>query len=120
MWADILFSLRQELMVMGILFLLLFVKIGAAAWRAEGTLYLINLLLLANLILGLFPGGDSTLFSGMFHTDRLIVLEKNMLNLATLIVSLQAYSWLKGHRQVLEFYMLLLSTLLGFFFMISA
>ena len=120
MWADILFSLRQELIVTGILFLLLFMKIGAVAWGTEGILYFVNLLLLANLILGFFPGGDSTLFSGMFHTDRLIVLEKNMLNLATLIVSLQAYSWLKEHRQVLEFYMLLLSTLLGFFFMISA
>jgi len=83
-------------------------------------LHFINLLLLANLLLGFFQGGDATLFSGMFHTNRLIVLEKSMLNLATLIVSLQAYSWLKGHRQVLEFYMLLLSTLLGFFFMISS
>ncbi|HEY8969942.1 MAG TPA: NADH-quinone oxidoreductase subunit N [Puia sp.] len=120
MWADILFSLRQELMVTGILFLLLFIKVGSTAWRTEGMLYFVNLLLLANLILGFFPGRGSTLFSGMFHTDRLIVLEKNMLNLATLIVSLQAYSWLKGHRQVPEFYMLLLSTLLGFFFMIFA
>jgi NADH-quinone oxidoreductase subunit N len=48
------------------------------------------------------------------------VLEKNMLNLGTLIISLQAYDWLKSHRQVAEFYMLLLATLVGFFFMISA
>jgi NADH-quinone oxidoreductase subunit N len=56
----------------------------------------------------------------MFHGNRLIFLEKNMLNLGTLILSLQAYSWLKDHKLVLEFYMLLLSTLLGLFFMISA
>jgi NADH-quinone oxidoreductase subunit N len=48
------------------------------------------------------------------------VLEKNILNLGTLLVSLQAYDWLKGQRNVLEFYMLLLATLVGFFFMISA
>ncbi|MBN8851054.1 MAG: NADH-quinone oxidoreductase subunit N [Sphingobacteriales bacterium 50-39] len=120
MWVDIILSLRQELIVAVIIFLLLFIKIGAAAYRTEAMLHFINLLLLANLLLGFFQGGDATLFSGMFHTNRLIVLEKSMLNLATLIVSLQAYSWLKGHRQVLEFYMLLLSTLLGFFFMISS
>jgi len=43
-----------------------------------------------------------------------------MLNLGTLLISLQAYDWLKGHRQAPEFYMLLLATLVGFFFMISA
>ncbi len=66
------------------------------------------------------PDVDTVLFSGMFHTNRLVVLEKNMLNLGTLIISLQAYDWLKGHRHVAEFYMLLLATLVGFFFMISA
>ena len=120
MGVDIIFSLRQELIVAAIIFLLLFMKIRSAVYGTEGVLHFINLLLLVNLVLGLFASGDATLFSGMFHTSRLIVLEKNMLNLATLIVSLQAYSWLKNHRQVLEFYMLLLATLLGFFFMISA
>ena len=80
----------------------------------------VNVLLLVNFVLGFFPLSDATLFSGMFHTTRLIVLEKNMLNLATLIISLQAYDWLKDHRHVPEFYMLLLATLTGFFFMISA
>jgi len=120
MGVDIIFSLRQELIVAAIIFLLLFMKIRSAVYGTEGVLHFINLLLLVNLVLGLFASGDATLFSGMFHTSRLIVLEKNMLNLATLIVSLQAYSSLKNHRQVLEFYMLLLATLLGFFFMISA
>jgi hypothetical protein len=72
-------------------------------------LNLVNVLLLANFVLGFFPLPDATLFSGMFHTNRLIVLEKNMLNLGTLIISLQAYDWLKDHRQVPEFYMLLLA-----------
>jgi len=107
-------------MVIGILFLLLFIKVGATEYKTGVILNLVNLLLLANFILGLFAGPDSTLFSGMFHTNRLIVLEKDMLNLATLIISLQAYDWLKDHRHVPEFYMLLLATLAGFFFMISA
>lgn len=120
MWADLLLSLRQELIVTGILFLLLFIKVGSTTSRPERLLGLINVLLLANCVLGLLPGTDAVLFNGMFHTNRLLVLEKSILNMGTLIVSLQAYSWLKDHRQLLEFYILLLSTLLGFFFMISS
>jgi NADH-quinone oxidoreductase subunit N len=120
MGAGIVFSLRQELMVTAIIFLLLVMKIGATEFKTEVVLNIVNLLLLANLVLGCIGAKESTLFNGMFHTNALVVLEKNMLNLATLIVSLQAYDWLKRHRQVAEFYMLLLATLAGFFFMISA
>ena len=107
-------------MVTGIIFLLLFSKVGATEYKTGTVLGWVNVLLLANFALGFFPIADATLFSGMFHTNRLIVLEKNMLNLGTLIISLQAYGWLKSHRQAAEFYMLLLATLVGFFFMISA
>ncbi|GGB22207.1 NADH-quinone oxidoreductase subunit N [Puia dinghuensis] len=120
MWTGIMVPLRQELMVTLILFLLLFIKVGASEYRTGTILRLVNILLLANLVLGFFPCPDATLFNGMFHTGRLIVLEKNILNLGTLIVSLLAYDWLKEHRQALEFYMLLLATLTGFFFMISS
>ena len=120
MWAGVIFSLRQELMITIIIFLLLFLKVGATEYKTGVVLKVVNLLLLANFLLGLFPMSDTVLFSGMFHTNRLLVLEKNMLNLGTLIISLQAYDWLKGHRHVAEFYMLLLATLAGFFFMISA
>ncbi|MBN9381535.1 MAG: NADH-quinone oxidoreductase subunit N [Chitinophagaceae bacterium] len=120
MWADTILSLRQELLVAVIIFLLLFIKVGAAAYRTEVILHLVNLLLLVNFALGFWEYRDSILFNGMFHTNKLLVLEKNILNLGTLIISLQAYSWLKDHRQATEFYILLLSTLMGFFFMISS
>ncbi|HEV2482183.1 MAG TPA: NADH-quinone oxidoreductase subunit N [Puia sp.] len=120
MGAGILLSLRQELMIIVLIFLLLVLKIAASEYKTTVLLNLINLLLLANLIVGFFPCPDATSFNGMFHTNKLIVLEKNMLNLGTLLISLQAYDWLKSHRHVPEFYMLLLATLAGFFFMISS
>ena len=120
MWTGLIVSLRQELMVTVILFLLLFIKLAATEYRPGLLLNGINCLLAINLLVGFLPGPDAAPFSGMFHTNKLIVLEKNILNLGTLIVSLQAYDWLKTHRQMLEFYMLLLATLIGFFFMISA
>jgi NADH-quinone oxidoreductase subunit N len=120
MWAGIMLSLRQELVVTGIIFLLLVMKVGAREYKTTVLLNWVNVLLLANFLVGFFPVSDAALFNGMYHTNRLIALEKDILNLGTLIVSLQAYDWLKGHRQAPEFYMLLLSTLAGFFFMISA
>jgi NADH-quinone oxidoreductase subunit N len=83
-------------------------------------LNLVNFLLLLNFAAGFFFNQEGTLFSDMFKTNPLIVLEKNILNLGTLIISLQASSWLRSHKHVMEFYMLLLTTLLGMFFMISS
>jgi NADH-quinone oxidoreductase subunit N len=120
MSAGVIFSLRQELMVTLLIVVLLVMKVGAAEYKNGVVLRVVNLLLLANFLLGFFPMSDAVLFNGMFHTNRLVVLEKNILNLGTLIISLQAYDWLKGYRHVAEFYMLLLATLVGFFFMISA
>jgi len=111
--------LQQELSIVLIIVLLLFIKLGPER-TSERILGTVNLLLLVNCIAGFFMQAEGSLFGQMFYTDRLVIFEKNILNVATLIVSLQAYNWLKGHAHALEFYMLLLSTLLGMFFMISA
>ncbi len=96
MGAGIFLSLRQELVVAVIIFALLLLKIGASEYKSGLLLWLVNAALLVNFAVGLVGETDSVLFNGMFHTNGLIVLEKNMLNLGTLIVSLQAYDWLKG------------------------
>jgi NADH-quinone oxidoreductase subunit N len=88
--------------------------------KNESILNFVNVLLLINLISGFFYIPDGNLFGDMFHTNELLTLEKNFLNLGTLIISLQSYQWLKNHKHVAEFYILLLSTLLGMFFMISS
>jgi len=111
---------RQELALTLIIFILLFIKLGTKEWSNSALLNLVNGLLLVNVASGFFFEEEGILFNEMFHTGKLIVVEKNILNLGTLIISLQAYDWLKQHRHVVEFYVLLLSTLLGMFFMISA
>src|SRR5450432_143310 len=120
MGIDFLILMKQEWAVVMILFILLFIKVGSKGWTNENILNLVNILLLLNFIIGLFGYKDGMLFNEMFKTNHLIVGEKNILSLGTYIIALQSYSWLKGHKHVLEFYMLLLSTLLGMFFMISA
>lgn len=120
MWNDILALLKQELIVILIILILLFIKVGSTQWKIDSILNLANLLLLINFLAGFVMNAEGSFFNGMFHTSRLINLEKNMLNLATLIISLQSYNWLKDHKHVLEFYVLMLSTLVGMFFMISS
>ncbi|MDI3320932.1 NADH-quinone oxidoreductase subunit N [Pinibacter sp. MAH-24] len=100
-------------------FILLFMKLGKDRSN-ESYMNVINVLLLLNLILGFVCNREGILFNEMFRTNKLIVLEKNILNLAMLIISLQSWSWLKTHKHVPEFYILLLSSLLGMFFMISS
>ncbi len=120
MGIEFLVLMKQEWMVIAILFILLFIKVFSQDWQNENILKLVNILLFINLITGFFGYRDGILFNEMFKTNHLIVTEKNILSLGTFIVSLQSWSWLKNNKQVLEFYLLLLSTLLGMFFMISA
>jgi NADH-quinone oxidoreductase subunit N len=117
--TDFFILMKQELIVTGIIFILLLLKIGTEL--SNGTIMnLTNGLLLLNLVAGFAGNRSGMLFDEMLLTNPLIVLEKNILSLGTLIVSLQSADWLKKHDHVPEFYVLLLSTLLGMFFMISA
>lgn len=120
MLEDFLISLRQELLVTVLIFLLLFIKIGSKERSYKTLLIIINILLAVNFLFGFCCSEEGSLFNNMYKTSHLINLEKNILNLATLIISMQSWSWLKTHKHLLEFYMLLLSTLLGMFFMISS
>ncbi len=111
--------LRQELVIIAIIFILLFIKLGKDKSN-ESLLHIINVLLFVNLLIGFFPMMEGGLFNSMFATNKLVVLEKNILNFAFWIISLQSYVWLKTHKHVIEFYILLLSSLLGMFFLLSS
>ncbi len=119
MLNDFLILMKQELVITIIIFILLFIKIGSKDWKNESLLKLINVLLLLNVVFSFIGNQEGVLFNEMFRTNDLISLEKGILSLGTLIISLSSYSWLQNHKHVAEFYMLLLSTLLGMFLMIS-
>ncbi len=118
MWTDFLILMKHEFAIIAIIFIIMFLKLGKD--RSNVTMMnIVNILLLLNFVGGLFFNREGILFNEMFRNNELFVLEKNILNLGTLIISMQSYTWLKTHKHVAEFYMLLLSTLLGMFFMIS-
>lgn len=112
--------MKSEWALMLIIFILLIIKVNGTYQDNAKLLLFTNVLLGLNFVLGFVYNQSGMLFNSMFHTSSLIAFEKNILNFATLIISLQAYTWLKNHKHMLEYYMLLLTTLLGMFFMISS
>jgi NADH-quinone oxidoreductase subunit N len=116
---DFLILMKQEMMLIVIIFILMFLKLGKDRSN-ESYMNIVNALLLLNVVIGFFGNVEGVLFNEMFRTNKLMVFEKNILNVSMLIISMQSFTWLKTHKHVPEFYILLLSTMLGMFFMISA
>ena len=72
---------------------------------------------------GMLPAPEGTLFGGMYQAGRTTTLMKNILNIGTLIVLMQSYMWLgrpENRDKIHEYFLLLISTLIGMNFMISA
>ena len=111
--------MKSELAITAIIFLLLFVKIGKGM-KNESLLSLVQVLLLINFIVGFFFNKEGTLFGDMFYTSSLIVFQKNILSLGVYLISLLCTDWLKKNEHLPEFFMLMLSALLGMFLMISS
>jgi NADH-quinone oxidoreductase subunit N len=116
---DFLTLMKGELVITFIIFLLLFIKIGKGM-RNESLLTLVQFLLLANLIFGFFLNQEGSLFGGMFHTNAMIAFQKSILNLAAYLVSLLFAGWFKKSAHLPEFFILMLSSILGMFFLISS
>lgn len=119
MLNDFLILMKPELVITGIIFLLLFIKIGKGL-KNETMLLLIQVLLLLNFITGFFFNAEGTLFGGMYQTTALMVFQKNILNLGVYLISLLFADWFKKSEHMPEFFMLMLSALLGMFFLISS
>ncbi len=81
------------------------------------------ILLFIATVIGFFPMDSGSLFGGMYQTNGIIVIMKNILNIGVLIVFIQSYTWLgndENRIKVSEFFLLMLSTLIGMDFMISS
>lgn len=117
---DFLLLMKHELSLTLILVILLLTKIGNKRWENPSLINVVNVLLLLNFLFGWVLNMQGELFGGMFHNTPLLAFEKNILNLGTLIICLQSGEWMKQTRHLAEFYILMFSTLLGMFFMLSS
>lgn len=119
-WAS-LYIMRHEVLLT---FLILFQLIFDLRENAKSRVVLITVVTFSIFTLsGFVPSQETALFGGMYVSDELRLLLKNILSVCTLIVFLQSSTWLNhpGHQHKAgAFYLSILSTLLGMFFMISA
>jgi NADH-quinone oxidoreductase subunit N len=119
MLSDFLILMKSEMIITLIIFLLLLIKIGKGM-KNESLLPLIQVLLLLNVIAGFIFNKEGVLFDGMFHTSPIIALQKAILSLGVYLISLLCTDWLKKSEHLPEFFILMLSALLGMFLLISS
>ncbi|MGP1480694.1 MAG: NADH-quinone oxidoreductase subunit N [Hoylesella enoeca] len=84
---------------------------------------LVCVLMVAHLVINIFPVETSTTFGGMYQTNASIGVIKTILALGTLIVLIQSREWMARPDTSFkegEFYELIISTLLGMNIMVSA
>ncbi|MCA0930842.1 NADH-quinone oxidoreductase subunit N [Lutimonas saemankumensis] len=114
--------MRQELILLAVLLLLVIMEIFMSN---KQTLVNVGIGLFGlHTVIGFMHLDDGSLFGGMFHTTQLIHLFKNVLNVGVLIILLQSSGWIKEvlvkeHKST-EFFMMMFSSLLGMYFMISS
>lgn len=115
--------MRHELLLVAIAVILLIVEIFLPNDRKRLIIVPSLLLMAAVTIIGFFPGTTGELFGGMYKNTQLTILLKNILNIGTLIIFIQSVDWLKkeeNREKISEFYILMLTTLIGMNYMISA
>jgi NADH-quinone oxidoreductase subunit N len=116
--------MRQEIALLAIILILVIAEIFIPKNRKASIVHLTVFLFGIHTIIGFFQIDESYLFGGMFRTNHLIHFFKNVLNIGVLILLLQSADWIQekimNQNKGSEFFILLFSSLLGMYFMISA
>lgn len=74
-------------------------------------------------VIGFLPSQTGSLFGGMYESSGIRLIMKNILNIGALIVLIQSVTWLnkeENYDKTSEYFILLISTLVGMNFMISS
>lgn len=116
--------MRHEILLLAITLLLLVGEIFIPKNKKESLVHLAIFLFGIHTAAGFLQLDESTLFGGSFRTNNLILFFKNILNVGVLIILLQSADWLQekivNQNRGTEFFILLFSSLLGMYFMISS
>ncbi|MGA9590285.1 MAG: proton-conducting transporter membrane subunit, partial [Salegentibacter sp.] len=116
--------MRHEIMLLATILILVLAEILIPKSRKHSIVHLALFLFGINVVAGFFPLAESSLFGGMFRSNELIHFFKNVLNIGVFILLLQSADWLQENvvenDRGTEFFILLFSSLLGMYFMISA
>lgn len=119
MLSQMMILMKQEMLLCGLIFLLLILKIGKSI-RNEALLPFVQVLFLIVLVAGFWGGQPGTLFDSMYVQTYGSILQKNILFLGVYLMSLLFADWLRQHEHMTEFLILVLCVTLGMNLLISS
>lgn len=116
--------LRQEILLLAITLGLIVGEIFISKNKKSQIVHLALFLFAIHTIVGFCNIEESSLFGGMFRTNNLIHFFKNTLNVGVFVLLLQSADWIQEkvveQNKGTEFFILMFSSLLGMYFMISS
>ncbi len=115
--------MRHELLLTGAALLVLMAEIFSGPARKQSICTFSIILFALVTAIGFIKVPDGYLFGGMYMSTMTTTLMKNILNIGVLIVMIQSVTWLKkeeNREKLSEYFILMISTLTGMSFMISA
>ncbi len=117
-------SMKEELSLVAVILLVFLFDLIFSEKRHDKWFAPVAIALLAvHTLFTAVPADGYTIFGGMYYHTSMMSVVRTILNVGTLIVFLQAEIWLRREDTSFkrgEFYILILSTLLGMYFMMGA
>ena len=115
--------MRHEWALVAAVLVLLILEIGFSDDQKKKIIFMAPVLMAIITLIGFLPSETGTIFGGMYITDPLRILMKNILSLGVLLIFLQTGAWLRSdvnRERITEFYILILASLIGVNYMISS
>ncbi len=115
--------MRHELLLTALALVVLIIDLMLKPGQKNAIIPITIILFALHTIAGFLPAQPGELFGSMYRTDALHVMMKNILNVGVLIILLQSVTWLhkdENREKMAEYFIILLSTLIGMYFMISS
>jgi len=115
--------MRHELLLTAAALLVLLAEIFWNPQRKQSVNLFAIILFSLITVIGFLPSPGGSLFGGMYESSGTRLIMKNILNIGALLVLIQSVTWLnkeENSEKISEYYILLITTLIGMNFMISA
>jgi NADH-quinone oxidoreductase subunit N len=116
-------TMRHELLLTVAAILILILEIFRNPAKNKGIITFSTVVFGLITLIGMIPVPEGILFGGMYVSSQVTTLMKNILNIGVLIVLIQSVTWLSKEEnsgKISEYFILVISTLLGMDFMISS
>jgi NADH-quinone oxidoreductase subunit N len=116
-------TMRHEILLSIIAILVLIIDLNLKPAHKHYIIPIVLSLFMVHLVIGFLPAENGILFGGMYKTSALTMMMKNILNIGVMIILLQSNAWLRkpdNREKISEYFILLFSTLIGMYFMISS